>query len=102
MQCFETQPCLPPAGTAGHTLCNSTVAMTEFSRNLMIERAPVSVWDRQCAGLASYDRERWITAAVGCTLAAAGARRGGFGGGLLAMLGAALAVRAAMGRHDYR
>ena len=29
-----------------------------------------------------------------------GARRGGFLGGLLATLGAAVAVRAAMGRHD--
>ena len=31
-----------------------------------------------------------------------GARRGGFAGGLLATLGAVLAVRAAMGRHDVR
>ena len=31
-----------------------------------------------------------------------GARRGGFGGGLLATLGAVVAVRAAMGRHDVR
>lgn len=76
--------------------------MAELSKNLLIERAPVSVWDRQCSGLRSYDRERWLTAAIGGTLAAAGARRGGFGGGLLAMLGATLAVRAAMGRHDYR
>jgi uncharacterized membrane protein len=76
--------------------------MAEPSKNLMITRAPVSVWDRQCSGLQAYDRERWLTAAIGSTLAAAGARRGGFGGGLLAMLGATLAVRAAMGRHDYR
>src|SRR4051812_14556607 len=86
----------------GHTLCNSTIPMAEVSRNLIIERGPVSVWDRQCSGLASCDREGWLTAAVGGTLAAAGARRGGFGGGLLAMLGATLAMRAAMGRHDYR
>jgi hypothetical protein len=31
-----------------------------------------------------------------------GARRGGFTGGLLALLGTGLAVRAAMGRHDFR
>ncbi len=34
------------------------------------------------------------------SLAVAGARRGGFTGGLLAMLGSTLAIRAAMGRHD--
>ena len=31
-----------------------------------------------------------------------GARRGGMLGGLLAAAGAAIAIRAAMGRHDYR
>ena len=68
----------------------------------MITRAPVSVWDRQPSGLRGYDQERWLTAAWGTGLAMIGARRGGFGGGLLATLGATLAVRAAMGRHDYR
>jgi hypothetical protein len=91
-----------PGKLCGHTLCTPTIAMTEVSKNLIIERAPVSVWDRQCSGLQAYDHERWLTAAVGGTLAMAGARRRGFGGGLLAMLGATLAVRAAMGRHDYR
>ena len=43
-----------------------------------------------------------MTAAWGSALTMIGARRGGFGGGLLATLGAALAVRAAMGRHDFR
>jgi uncharacterized membrane protein len=74
--------------------------MAELSRNLMITRAPVSVWDRQSSGL--QDTERWLTAAWGSTLAITGARRGGFAGALLATLGATLAVRAAMGRHDYR
>ena len=43
-----------------------------------------------------------MTAAWGSALTMVGARRGGFGGGLLATLGAVLAVRAAMGRHDLR
>jgi uncharacterized membrane protein len=76
--------------------------MPELSKNLIIERAPVSVWDRPCSGLHTYDHERWLIAAAGSTLAIAGARRGGFAGGLLATLGATLAVRAALGRHDYR
>ena len=76
--------------------------MAEPSKNLMIARGPVSVWDRQGAGLQAYDKERWITAAWGSALTMIGARRGGFGGGLLATLGATLAIRAAMGRHDYR
>ena len=76
--------------------------MAEPSKNLMIARTPGSVWDRQPSALDGYDRERWLTAAWGTGLAMIGARRGGFTGGLLAMLGATLAVRAAMGRHDYR
>jgi uncharacterized membrane protein len=76
--------------------------MAEQSKNLMISRAPVSVWDRQRSGLQAYDHERWIAAAWGGALAIAGARRRGFIGGLLATLGATVAVRAAMGRHDYR
>ena len=43
-----------------------------------------------------------MAAGWGSALAIVGARRGGFGGGLLATLGAAIAVRAAMGRHDFR
>jgi uncharacterized membrane protein len=78
------------------------MAMAEPSKNLIIERAPVSVWDRQCSGLSAYDKERWLTAAWGSALAVIGARRRGFTGGLLATFGATLAVRAAMGRHDYR
>jgi uncharacterized membrane protein len=76
--------------------------MAEPSKNLIIARAPVSVWDRQRSGLQAYDQERWITAAWGSALAMVGARRGGFAGGLIATLGATLAVRAALGRHDYR
>jgi uncharacterized membrane protein len=62
----------------------------------------VSVWDRQPSGLHAYDHERWLTAAWGSAVSVIGARRGGFAGGLLATLGATIAVRAAMGRHDYR
>jgi hypothetical protein len=73
--------------------------MPEASRNLMVARGPDNVWDRQTQ-LSPYDQERWIAAAWGSALTMIGARRGGFAGGLLATLGAATAVRAAMGRHD--
>ena len=68
----------------------------------MITRGPDSVWDRQPSALQAYDQERWLTAAWASALTMVGARRGGFAGGLLATIGATLAVRAAMGRHDYR
>jgi len=76
--------------------------MPEGSKNLMVERSQPSVWDRQSLSttLSSYDQERWMAAACGTVLAMMGGRRGGFGGGLLATLGATLTVRAAMGRHD--
>lgn len=72
------------------------------SRNLMVSRGEKSVWDKPSlsASLSAYDRERWLMAAWGSGLVMIGARRGGFAGGLTAMLGATLAVRAAMGRHD--
>ena len=72
------------------------------SKNLMIERSGKSVWDRPTlsSSLSTYDQERWMMAAWGCGLVMVGARRGGFGGGLTAMAGATLAIRAAMGRHD--
>jgi uncharacterized membrane protein len=78
--------------------------MAELSQNLnlMNARSQPSVWDRPGPTLQAYDRERWMTAAWGSALTMLGARRGGFGGGLLATLGAVLAVRAAMGRHDVR
>ncbi len=74
--------------------------MPELSKNLMNARSQPSVWDRPSSALETYDPERWMTAAGGSVLAMVGARRGGFGGGLLATFGAALAIRAAMGRHD--
>ena len=52
------------------------------------------------ATLSTYDQERWLAAAWGSALTIIGARRGGFFGGLLAMLGSAVAIRAAMGRRD--
>jgi hypothetical protein len=78
--------------------------MAEGSMNLTPRRSGKSVWDKPgfAASLADYDRERWITAAWGSAMTMLGARRGGFSGGLLATAGAALAVRAAMGRHDFR
>jgi uncharacterized membrane protein len=62
------------------------------------------VWDkpRLSATLAGYDQQRWMTAAWGSALGVLGARRGGFLGGILAMLGATVAVRAAMGHRDYQ
>ena len=74
--------------------------MSEASRNLMVARGPDNVWDRQTQS-SPYDQERWFAAAWGSALTMFGARRGGFGGGLLATLGAAIAIRAAMGRHDF-
>ncbi|HXT30156.1 MAG TPA: hypothetical protein VN716_12770 [Vicinamibacterales bacterium] len=65
----------------------------------MVERGPDNVWDRQTQS-SPYDQERWIAAAWGSALTMIGGRRGGFAGGLLATLGATIAVRAAMGRHD--
>jgi hypothetical protein len=72
------------------------------NKNLTVSRGEKSVWDRPSlsSSLTSYDHERWLVAAWGSALAMVGARRGGFAGGLLAMVGSTLAVRAAMGRHD--
>ena len=74
------------------------------SKNLMIARSDKSVWDKPpfSATLATYDQQRWMTAAWGSALSLLGARRGGFTGGLLAMLGATVAVRAAMGHRDFQ
>jgi hypothetical protein len=70
------------------------------SKNLIVSRSQPSVWDRQTTTIADYDRERWLAAAWGSALTMIGARKGGFAGGLLATLGATIAIRAAMGRHD--
>jgi hypothetical protein len=76
--------------------------MTDGSMNLTVARGDRSVWDKPplSATLSIYDHDRWVTAAWGSALAILGARRGGFFGGLLAMAGATLTVRAAMGRRD--
>ena len=76
--------------------------MTDGTKNLMVARGEKSVWDRPGFGatLSTIDQERWMTAAWASVLAMIGARRGGFSGGLLAMAGLVLTVRAAMGRHD--
>jgi hypothetical protein len=78
--------------------------MADGSMNLTVARGEKSVWDKPgfSATLSTYDQERWVAAAFGSVLTMIGARRGGFGGGLLATLGAALAMRAAIGRHDIR
>lgn len=75
------------------------------AKNLMVPRGDKSVWDKPTgisSALSAYDQERWVMAACGSAMAMAGARRGGFAGGLVAMAGSVLAVRAAMGRHDLR
>ena len=77
--------------------------MPEASRNLTVSRSQPSVWDRPttlASAFGTYDQERWIAAAGACVLTMIGARRGGFLGGLVAVVGATLGVRAAMGRHD--
>jgi uncharacterized membrane protein len=76
--------------------------MTDGTKNLMVARGEKSVWDKPRFGstLSTYDQERWMTAGWASVLAMIGARRGGFLGGLLAMTGLTLTVRAAMGRRD--
>jgi len=76
--------------------------MAEPSKNLIVSRGQPSVWDRHATtAIADYDQQRWLAAAWGCALTMIGARKGGFAGGLLATLGATIAIRAAMGRHDF-
>ncbi|HXW04109.1 MAG TPA: hypothetical protein VD833_02675 [Vicinamibacterales bacterium] len=60
------------------------------------------MWDAPtfASRLDACDRNRWITLAWGAALAAMGARRRGFAGGLLATFGGIVAIRAAMGHHD--
>ncbi len=71
-------------------------------KNLTVPRGDKSVWDRPSfsSSLSTYDQERLLMAAWGTGLVMLGARRGGFGGGLTAMIGSVFAIRAAMGRHD--
>jgi len=92
----------PIAGDAGSDFMGKEHSMADGTLNLMQPRSEKSVWDKPSltAQLSTYDQERWIAAAFGSALAMLGARRGGFGGGLVAMLGATLAVRAALGRRD--
>lgn len=76
--------------------------MANGSMNLTLPRSEKSVWDKPglSATLSTYDRERWLAAALGSALAMMGGRRRGVAGGLLAATGTALVVRAAMGRRD--
>lgn len=75
----------------------------DATKNLTVPRSEKSVWDKPSlsSSLSTCDQERWLMATTGSVLAMAGARRGGFTGGLVAMAGSFLAVRAAMGRHDF-
>ena len=77
--------------------------MSDGTKNLQVARGDKSVWDKPGFGatLSTYDQERWMTAAWGSALAMIGARRGGFGGGLMAMAGLVVTIRAAMGRRDF-
>ncbi|MEN3337186.1 MAG: hypothetical protein V7647_862 [Acidobacteriota bacterium] len=76
--------------------------MSDGTLNLAVPRGAKSVWDKPSLSstLSTYDQERWMAAACGTALAMLGSRRGGFGGGLVATVGAVLTVRAAMGRRD--
>ena len=76
--------------------------MSDGIKNLMVARGENSVWDKPSLGatLATYDQERWMMAGWGSLMTLAGARRGGFLGGLLSMAGMAVTVRAVMGRRD--
>lgn len=76
--------------------------MSNGSLNLSVERGDKNVWDKPGFGasLAGYDQERLLAAGSGAVMTMMGARRGGVAGGLMAAAGAALAIRAAMGRHD--
>jgi uncharacterized membrane protein len=78
--------------------------MSDGTLNLTVPRGDKSVWDSPGIGaaLSTYDQERWFAAVCGSALTIAGSRRGGVLGGLLAVAGSALAVRAAMGRRDVR
>lgn len=78
--------------------------MDSGNMNLSPPRSEKSVWDKPgfSASLGSYDQERWLAAGAGSLLAVLGVRQGGFRGGVLWIAGAAVAVRAAMGRHDFR
>jgi hypothetical protein len=76
--------------------------MSDGTKNLMVARGDKSVWDKPGLGatLSTYDQERWMAAAWGSVMVMIGARRGGFLGGLMAMAGLVVTVRAAMGRRD--
>ncbi|HEY3885011.1 MAG TPA: hypothetical protein VGL62_07380 [Vicinamibacterales bacterium] len=76
--------------------------MPESSKNLILARAPINVWDRRAPVLQDLDAERLAALAGGSALTVLGARRGDAAGLLLATLGGALAIRAALGRHDLR
>ena len=80
----------------------STSGMSDGTMNLSLPRSTKSVWDKPgfSAALSAYDQERWLAAGSGSLLTLLGARRGGFTGGLLTLMGTTIAVRAAMGRHD--
>ena len=78
--------------------------MTDGTMNLTVARSDKSVWDKPplTATLSTFDQERWMAAACGSTLTMLGTRRGGFAGGLIAMIGATIVASAAMGHHDLR
>ena len=76
--------------------------MSNGTMNLSLPRSDKSVWDKPGFGasLRTYDQERWLAAGAGSLLTVLGVRQGGLAGRLISMAGTALALRAAMGRHD--
>lgn len=67
-----------------------------------MRRASESVWERPgwSPGSSVWDRERLAMGAGGGALALLGGLRGGWLGSALAVVGAAIAVRAGQGHHD--
>jgi hypothetical protein len=79
----------------------SEVVMSEVPKNLAPTRGP-SVWERPAVpqGWTMEDSERWMVTICGGALALVGLRQRTVGGGVLAALAGAAAVRALLGYRD--
>jgi hypothetical protein len=77
--------------------------MTHAPKNLTVPRGERSVWDQPRFGsfVDRHDRARWMTAFWGASLLLLAARKRSFASGLVGSLGGVVAVRAAVGYHDF-
>jgi hypothetical protein len=77
--------------------------MTEASKNLTVARGERSVWDQpRFRSLADrHDGTRLMTGVWGTSLLLLAARKRTFASGLVGSLGGVVALRAALGYHDY-